>query len=85
MGHCKTMNDVFTPAQEDALKKCHQLLGEHFDRYLMTVDTSTGDDTGDASTIYWKGGYMAALGMAVNAQHKVLASRHVTNDGGNDL
>ena len=81
-------NKTFTPAQEEALRKAYDLLGEHFDRVVMIVDTEVDgqtSDPGDATDITWKGGFMAAMGMIHYAHARLtkvaFSRRKVGEDG----
>ncbi|MFM7009374.1 MAG: hypothetical protein ACKO0Z_08615 [Betaproteobacteria bacterium] len=67
------MQDPFNPAQRQALQQAYSLLGEHFDRALIVVDAELdGDDGANAHEVLWKGGYMAALGMAEYARCRMI-------------
>lgn len=64
--------DDLTPAQEEALKKAWDILGEHFDRVLLVVDTETPQGQQDAHAVFWQGGALPAIGMASYAHQRLL-------------
>lgn len=59
--------------QEEALGQAYAVLGEHFDSCLILVHTEVTDkQTG--SRVFWKGGFMNALGMIEWAKRRILDS-----------
>ena len=69
----------YTAAQDEALSKAYQLLTEHFDCALIIVSSDMEDnethDEVEGSRIFWSGGYLNALGMAVQAQSRLNETR----------
>lgn len=64
-----------TAAQQAALDKVQGLLHEHFDRSLLVVDYVDEPVNGQESEshqVFWHGGRMAALGMTVMAEEKLM-------------
>lgn len=51
-----------TENQVDALKKAHELLSEHFEAYILTVDAGVTDATSTQET-QWYGGYARCVGL----------------------
>lgn len=73
-----TEADPLSPAQRQAVQKAWDILGEHFDRVLLVIDTEVEGEGGrrdDAHEGFWHGGSMAAIGMAEFAKDRVMASR----------
>lgn len=67
----------FTPAQNMAIERIADILREHFDGGLVAV-VADADDHREISTVFWHGGGMRAMGLAVEAKLKLLQrNRHV--------
>lgn len=65
----------FTDAQRDALTRSVDILSEHFDGFLLGIQSSTGyKDDKEQETIrfYWHGGNAKALGLANLAAQAIL-------------
>lgn len=66
-----TQEGEFTPAQDDAIKKAYSILGEHFDNALIAVSWEPEDSENDAFSLFYKGGWMAAIGLASMAKKQL--------------
>jgi len=65
--------------QEEVLKTITELLGEHFDGYVLSVES--GRDEVDSQTYtYWGGGFNSAFGMA----HRQVERMRVTSETADD-
>lgn len=66
---------AFTQAQNDVLKRAYDMLGEQFERVLIVVDTEAADGATNASTMYFHGGELCAVGLAEYARYTLLDNR----------
>lgn len=58
--------------QDDALDAAYALLAEHFESFVVLVDTSISDKQ-TISRILWKGGHMTGLGLLGWGKQKILS------------
>ena len=65
-----------TQAQQDAMNKAYALLGEHFDYTVIAVawdaTTQQDDQQREAKAMYFKGSFIACIGLASWAHHMML-------------
>lgn len=74
-----------TTAQNEAIDRAYQTLGEQFDGVLIVVSCEVDDNPNQSANLAcWKGGYMTALGLATFAQHKLLNHGNKNNDNGDE-
>ena len=68
-----------TPAQDDALKHVADVLGEHFDTFVVSVCATTEDDKGDYTTAIYGGGFAAGMGLLELAKMEIWNNRTVVD------
>ena len=63
-----------TQVQKDTLEKAFEVLGEHFDGFVLAVHIECDDEVGEAHEFHCQcsGGYTLALGLAQRAKLQVL-------------
>lgn len=64
-----------TQAQDDALKKVQELLGEHFPGHvLIFIEDVSGDgeEQSEARRVTYDGGFHQALGLIAKAHHHMM-------------
>lgn len=63
----------FSDTQQKVLERCYAELGEHFDGVMICVLTECGENQPqEAVRSYYKGGRIQAIGLLVEAQHRIL-------------
>lgn len=63
---------ALSDAQHDALKQAYDLLGEHFEHSLIAIATTVGkDEKEEATQVFWRGGRVAAIGLAYESQRRI--------------
>jgi hypothetical protein len=64
---------VFSDQQQKALEKAYSDLGEKFEGVLIVVlaEVEKGNSSQEASKVYYYGGRMQALGLAMEAQKAI--------------
>ncbi len=71
------MSAKFTQAQQEALQKVFEIIGEHFDGALVVVNSEADDGQSRSITnIFWTGGYLAALGMTEAARQFIVTASY---------
>jgi len=68
-----------TEAQKDAIKRIHDIAGEHFTAFVLGVEIED-DDVSKHSRLSYEGGFNTALGLLVNIQHEMLHTRQRGDD-----
>lgn len=68
-----------TTAQEEAIKQVKEILSEHFESAVITVQAEV-DDAGDQHPTYWHGGFAAAFGLAYIAIENMTIHRREGED-----
>jgi len=63
-----------TTAQQEAIDKAREILGEHFAAYVMVVQIDVGDK-GESNPAFWDGGYATAYGLVCLAARDMVANR----------
>lgn len=66
-------SNALTLAQQQALEKAYDLLGEHFDHVLIAISTEYAQEDGMVATrVFWKGGPIPAIGLCEEAKTTLL-------------
>lgn len=77
MSDARPFPPPFTDAQKQALSRAWPILTEHFDNVLLVVSTEVehGAMRYDDSAYFYRGSVHQAIGMAVTAQHEIIAQK----------
>ena len=63
-----------SPAQEQAIEKLKEIAGEHFDSFILAIETERNDrPMTNITTMFCKGGYTMAIGLCERAKDVMLA------------
>lgn len=62
---------AFNETQQMALEKAYSDLGEHFSGVLVAVMANVDDRNDEVTKVYYYGGRMQALGLAVEAKRAI--------------
>lgn len=73
-----TEGTALSDAQTDALKRAYDLLAEHFEHTLIMVGGDHAKNDNQSFTKgYWHGGFLPAIGLAVEAQRIMTRDRSI--------
>lgn len=78
---------ALTDAQQEALNRAQQILGEHFDTSViavLAVIPAPGGGLNEASQVAHSGGRMAAIGLAVEATRALQSIKHYEKHGSDE-
>ena len=67
------MSEEATPEEQariDAINRCREILGEHFDSCVLVVQTEINDKQ-DFVNEYYHGGFITAIGLPHNGIHSL--------------
>jgi hypothetical protein len=62
---------AFSESQEEALAKAWDILTEHFDKCVLSIESEQPVESGNAFIHYFHGGRAAAIGLHHMAIHRI--------------
>lgn len=68
-----------TAKQDEVWEKVNELLKEHFDHYIIVMDTEAPDCLDRLFNAEWHGGLTVAIGLVARAEHRLKCKSEVSD------
>lgn len=69
-----------TQPQQEAWTKATELLKEHFDAFLLVIDTEAADNTDRLFDAMWHGGLSTAIGLAERVRVRLCSRSDIPDE-----